>query len=44
MAKIIWKSQEEIDAERNAPKPLTENEVIMLALAELAEIVIGGIE
>jgi len=28
MAKIIWKTKEEIEAEKNAPKPATEAERI----------------
>lgn len=49
MAKIGWKTQEEIEEEKNAPKPLTkveqleqENLEIKLALAELAETMLGG--
>ncbi|WP_346216438.1 hypothetical protein NSQ14_12665 [Caldifermentibacillus hisashii] len=49
MANIQWKTKEEIEAEQSAPKPLTrvelleqENIEIKLALAELAEAVLGG--
>lgn len=35
MAKIIWKSRKEIEKEQNAPNPLTKNEMLMLAIADL---------
>ncbi len=37
-------TQIEKDELNNQPKVLTENEMIMLAIADLAEIVLGGIE
>lgn len=43
MAKIIWKTQEEIEREKNAPKPpSTEERLEALELAML-EMILGGV-
>lgn len=35
MAKIIWKTQEEIEAEKNAPKELTEAEKLQAQIGTM---------
>jgi len=42
MAKIIWKTQEEIIAELNAPKPLTELGQRLLDLETAMTQILGG--
>ena len=62
MAKIIWKTKQEIEEESNKPEEPTEAEILMLAIAdldlqreqdkietqlaiaELAETLLGGVE
>jgi hypothetical protein len=44
MAKIIWKSQQEIDAEKNAPKPPTAEERLEAVEMAMLESVLGGAE
>ena len=42
MANITWKSQEEIEAEKNAPKPPTTEERIEALELAMLEMVLGG--
>ena len=43
MAKIKWKTQEEIEQERNAPKPPTVEERIEALELALLEMILGGV-
>ncbi|WP_405103043.1 hypothetical protein [Oceanobacillus sp. FSL H7-0719] len=49
MAKMEWKSAEEIESEKNTPKPLSEldklkqeNEMLALAVMELSSFMLEG--
>lgn len=42
MANITWKSQEEIEAEKNAPKPPTTDERLEALELAVLEMVLGG--
>ena len=42
MAKIIWKTQEEIEREKNAPKPPTTEERLEALELAMLEMVLGG--
>ncbi|GIO27719.1 hypothetical protein [Ornithinibacillus bavariensis] len=43
MAKIKWKTQKEIEAEKNAPRPLTDIEILGINQSEreIQEIILG---
>ena len=43
MAKIKWKTQEEIEQERNAPKPPTVEERIEALELSVLEMILGGV-
>lgn len=43
MAKIKWKTQEEIEQERNAPRPPTVEERIEALELAMLEMIIGGV-
>lgn len=43
MAKIKWKTQEEIERERNAPKPPTVEERIEALELAMLEMIMGGV-
>ena len=43
MANIKWKTQEEIERERNAPKPPTVEERIEALELAMLEMIIGGV-
>ena len=43
MAKIKWKTQEEIEQERNAPKPPTVEERIEALELAVLEMILGGV-
>ena len=43
MANIMWKSQEEIEQEKNAPKPPTTDERLEALELAVLEMILGGV-